>query len=85
MALGVLLGVLAMSMPVALVVAHMTRHHHTPPPQRVHEPDWLDEPELWELLEERRQQRLATDRTTRQVQTMRQREPKYIEVEVDNN
>lgn len=71
MLLGLLFGILAMSLPVALVVAHMTkqqRHEPSPPLHR------LDEPETWGLIEQRANQLAA-----RKVRAVMSRQ-KYIEV-----
>jgi len=76
MALGIFFGILAASLPVMLVVAHMTRQkrHEPPTPPRSREPDWLDEPETWELIEQRANQLAA-----RKVRAVMSKQ-KYIEV-----
>ncbi len=75
MALGLLFGILA-GLPVVLLVLASDRRQPSPPP-RTREPDWLTEPERWELLEERRVNQV----TERNMQTSKkQRERKYIEV-----
>jgi hypothetical protein len=62
MALGIFLGILA-ALPPALLLTSQPRQA-SPPPRRFREPDWLDEPELWEL---------AQDRPTRIVVVEKQR------------